>query len=554
VTDLGKVSDTFRKCLPAALAVLPMALAVAARMAGPDSLDTNDQAKHALYVLDVWESGRWILPRSLETQPATKPPLYHWLAVLVSLPAGGPTETACRLTSALASLALAWLTFRIGRERWGLAAGIGAAWALAACHPAFKLSIQVRPDAVLAVLAAASLLALAKIEGGRPRGMAALFWSALALSVLAKGFPGPLVILGGLAGFCLFVPARRTVAGVLFRSPWILALAVPLAWFALAVAVGGRDYLEGVVLKEFLDRAPSAGGFKWKNFPGQILFIFLGRCAPWSILAALAAGWAIRRRKDGAARDLLLPAAWLLGAIAPFCFFRGQREDYLLPVLPAASLLAAAGVLCGRPAFASRAWRILAGAAAAAALILAIPTLSGLPDRFPSIAKATSDGGPVWGAGLLAGAFLLGLAALSGRPREGALPLRPFLFSAAGVLAILIGYGLTIAPEIRDGTEEGMKEIAARIVAERGPGDEVLLVGAVSNHVRFLARIDFPAVPIEAVGGALEGLPAGRRLLVLADAKGAAAVMEALPGRFEEIHRSPDIFGKPRQVLLLTRS
>src|SRR5262249_51417944 len=45
------------------LALLPMALAVGVRLAAPENLDANDQAKQALYVLDIWERGTWILPR-----------------------------------------------------------------------------------------------------------------------------------------------------------------------------------------------------------------------------------------------------------------------------------------------------------------------------------------------------------------------------------------------------------------------------------------------------------------------------------------------------------
>jgi len=116
---------------PRAAALLPMALVIVVRLLGPEDLDSNDQAKQALYVLDICESGRWILPREQGNLPATKPPLYAWLASLASLAGGGPSELACRLVSAAAALGIAALVFSLAAGRWDERTGVGAAWAFA---------------------------------------------------------------------------------------------------------------------------------------------------------------------------------------------------------------------------------------------------------------------------------------------------------------------------------------------------------------------------------------------------------------------------------------
>src|SRR6266545_921512 len=159
-------------------------MAVAWRFSLPDDLDSNDQAKQALYVLDIWERGSWILPREQGVLPATKPPLYAWLAALASAPAGGPTEIACRVPSALASLAPARLIWLLGSRLWSSAVGVAAAWIFATTHTALKLCIHVRPDMLLTVLTTTALIALLWREGESPRANALLFWLSASLSIL----------------------------------------------------------------------------------------------------------------------------------------------------------------------------------------------------------------------------------------------------------------------------------------------------------------------------------------------------------------------------------
>ncbi len=97
----------------AALALLPILAVLLCRGVGPDDPDSNDQGQQALYVLDIWQNGNWILPMEQGIYPLNKPPLYYWMATLFSLLTGGPTLLSCRLPSALATLLTAWLIFRI---------------------------------------------------------------------------------------------------------------------------------------------------------------------------------------------------------------------------------------------------------------------------------------------------------------------------------------------------------------------------------------------------------------------------------------------------------
>jgi len=445
-----------RERMGPAWALLPIAIVLVARLVGPDDLDSNDQAKQCLYVLDVWEEGRWVLPMERGNIPATKPPLFTWLAVGASALFGGPAELPCRLPSVVASLAVAALIYAIGRERWSPAVGVAAACIFATSHTAARLAVHVRPDMVLTALTTAALLALHRLDLGRSRGMALLFWASASLSILAKGPPGPLVILAALA--CLsFSRERRPWILALLRSPWILLLLAPLAWFVLAMTEGGKEYLLGTVWSQTFERALATGSRSGKGqLPGQIFALFASRFAPWSIVA-IAAGLALisrRSAREERARFALL-CAWTFGGLAAFALSRGQREDYLLPMIPAASLLVA-----------------------------------GALDRPP---------GPVFSR-----VWRYGIGA-------------PFFAAAGCVGVLLLSYFALLSPDARAAGDEGIRELAGIANAERRPGDELRMYGAVANGIRFYTRSNRPSSTREELASLLDALPPGKDLLVIAD-------------------------------------
>ena len=468
---------TRRELLAPVLALLPMAIVAAVRLLGPDDIDSNDQAKQCLYVLDVWENGRWVLPMEHGTIPATKPPLYTWLAVSASALFGGPAELPCRLPSVAASLAVVVLIYIIGRERWSPAVGIAAASIFATSHTAARLAVHVRPDMVLTALTTAALLALHRLDLGRPRGMAALFWASASLSILAKGPPGPLVIVAALAGLSLSRERRPWVLGLL-RSPWILLLAAPLAWFALAIAEGGREYLHGTVWSQTFERALATGSRSGKGqLPGQIFALFTARFAPWSILGILAGLSLLSRRSAPEERGrLALFCAWTFGGLAAFGLSRGQREDYLLPMIPAASLLVA-----------------------------------GALDRPPGPAFSR-----VWRYGIGA----------------------PFFAAAGCVGVVLLVYFALLSPDAA-AADDGLRELAIIANAERGPGDEIRLYGAVANGIRFYTDSNRPSSTRDELASLLDVLPAGKDLLVIADRDGAEELKALGPPGLEVIATRP---------------
>ncbi len=490
-TEIRNWKFEIRNWSPTLVALLPMLLVILVRLAGPEDLDHNDQAKQALYVLDIRTEGNWVLPLEQGVAMATKPPLYAWLAALASAPADATSAFACRLPSALAALGVVALLYWIGSERWGPAAGSAAAWAFAAAHTAVKLSIHIRPDMVLTLCTTASLFALHRLDPIRlPDGrgaeapptsgrLSALFWAGIAFGILAKGPPAVVIAGAGLAALAFSRSWRGIVAG-LFRSHGVLFLLLPAVWFLLAYMVGGNAYLRTVVLPETVERVLGTGVSGDRgHFPGYLVGDFLVKTAPWSIFTVMGLVEIVRRRSSS-----FFAAAWFLPGLMLFSLSRGQREDYLLPFLPGAALLAAQEIE-----------RWLPGAA-----------------------------GPAW--------------------RRFALPC-----AAAGILCIHLAAGVWMSTAARSGRGEDLEAFVRDVERARASGDEIVFCGTLGNGVRFRLGVNRPSVPPDRVPSAPG--PRGGRVWVVAAEDGAAELAAKRPGRFVERVRRPWGRDGRRELVLL---
>jgi len=530
-----------------ALAMLPMLVVTTCRLLGPEDLDSNDQAKQALYVLDVWDQGNWILPLEHGTQPATKPPLYTWLAVLASLPCGGPTELTCRVPAILSSLAVAWLLFLLAEERWGLATGVAAAWVFAGMRTVVRLCIHVRPDMLLAALVMAAFFAIHRAERGQPRRMPLLFWAATSLSALTKGPVGPAIILVTVGVLFALNRGWRPALATVVRSRWSLLLLVPIGWFGLAVLVGGGPYVFGTVLPHTVDRV-LATGTRTENPhpPGYLLGHFLAGLAPWSLLAGYVLFEVLRRREPAPARhDLWLAGAWLLCGMVLFNLSKGQRKDYLLPLLPAAALLAARALTAAGSRIPDRLWRLSTAVVAAACIFLGVAAWTGW--MVPSGPMAA------WIAALALAACLAGGASRGPVYDPGRDALGPsFYLGTTAILVLILAYWANLSPLARSRRGAEGSAFASEVNALRTADDLLLIGDGTSNAIRFHTRQNVPDIALEDLSFVQDTKTQGELyLIVLPDL--AARVQEHLPGRFRVRLRRPWGHEPPNEILLLQR-
>lgn len=380
-----------------ACSIAALVWALAARIVGPSDAFDQTQPKTLSYTTDILVNGRWILPvyYGEPTEPATKPPLYNWLAAPMVRLLGFDSEIGHRFPS-IAALGLCWLVLvRLGQRLFPQDAGVGwlAGMMFVASYTIFKLGYLARPDMLLTLwliggwVAGTALLVRGvgnKLEGDAlpahetregfsavERGakgvgfLRMVFWACVALAALTKGPAALVLIIYALVGAKAIRGSWRT-SGI-FGWWWGLPLSLVLVglWVAAAYRIDPRHVVERLWQAEILGRVIGTG--TEGNLEGprgfvtdllNIALFYLIRFAPWSIISILAMIdlWLpVRaRKKDPHAprRWRTLPGdagAWLQGAawfvivvVGLFTLSTGKRADYIAAAFGPGALLAAA--------------------------------------------------------------------------------------------------------------------------------------------------------------------------------------------------------------------
>jgi len=331
----------------------------------PWQLDDYDQAKQAFTSFQMIKEGRWFYQQTPHEHVATKPPLVGWISAAF-FAITGSWETAWRLPSFLAAIAIAMLLFRAATSAYGTIAGLIAFGAFGLNLLSPRLATLVRTDMPLALaIFLIGLLIWQKIRAGtewRLRDQINIF----ALLTVAMLIKGPIVYAFLLPGIALFewrygrarplgAPRYSAWSGpprdgfaVANWWPWIASLAVFLLWvFGGILFTAG--FFDQVVMREFVAR------FGETIHRPQPLYFYLphllDKFAPWSVLMILVAilnlasrRWRIRAAFREMSPETFWLLCWSLGGLIAMSLIPSKRVDRIFPILPPLCLLLAAQI------------------------------------------------------------------------------------------------------------------------------------------------------------------------------------------------------------------
>ncbi|MEO8409748.1 MAG: glycosyltransferase family 39 protein, partial [Propionivibrio sp.] len=286
------------------------------------------------------ESGDWVIPYFNGEPHLTKPPLNYWLTLIISWLSGSERILPWhgRLPSALAGVALVWLTGQAGKILFDARVGLLAAAIAASCSGFFYYTHTARPEMFYAFLCALTIVAYLRVrENADGHAVAAYaMWATFGLATLCKGPQLPLMLLLAFAidqywlgrgikqGWRTLRPVSGLLLMALIALPW---------WWLLDHRLGGAG-LRGTQLSgTLLHVNPLAHlSLYYLYRPLQLLL-------PWIIfLPALAA---IKRAGVGRGNMKLLVLLVVLPAIV-LTFGPQKRWYYMLPsLLPMVIILAA---------------------------------------------------------------------------------------------------------------------------------------------------------------------------------------------------------------------
>jgi 4-amino-4-deoxy-L-arabinose transferase-like glycosyltransferase len=326
---------------------------------------TKGEPREAMVVWEMSHGGSLVLPFRNGTEIPSKPPFYHWLALVVSRVAGEVSELTARLPSALLSIAAALAVYAFGAWTGRLRSGWIAAVALVLCFEWMRAARIARVDMTLTFFLFSALLCFAIMDRtGVTRLRLAIFYACIAAATLGKGPVGialPAAVIGVYAlvrplddrESRVGAPPTSRDAGLRGRIanafatlralaplPGIAAvLIVAGGWYAAALWIGGDDFFVKQVLKENVFRVLDPERLDTGHVHGPLYFIpnFLLGALPWSLLLPAVAWWLWRMRPVDATTRFLV--VWFLTVIAFFSVSSSKRSVYILPAYPAAALL-----------------------------------------------------------------------------------------------------------------------------------------------------------------------------------------------------------------------
>ena len=139
--------------LYAVLAVAALLCVLAGRILGPTDAWDQSQRITIAYTTDMLVNGRWVVPAERGGKPATKPPLYNWLAAPAVAAAGYSSELAHKLPSVVALVLCFVVVVVLGRRVIPGGTNNGAGWLAGvmflANYTIFKIGYLARPDMLL---------------------------------------------------------------------------------------------------------------------------------------------------------------------------------------------------------------------------------------------------------------------------------------------------------------------------------------------------------------------------------------------------------------------
>jgi hypothetical protein len=315
-----------------------------ARLTAPSDLLDSSQDRQAGYLQDLLCNGHLACQVDQNGAICTKPPLFTWLAGLLSLPFGRPTELGLFLPGALAVLGTTWLLWWAGRRWLGEWAGGIAAAALLLSAFGCHFIVLGRADSLYMLLVGGA--GVAAFAAWTERASWLWFWLLAAAATLTKGPQGMLPVAAALAVCAVWERREPHPCTVTWGwSGWVglaLFLGLVLGWLAWAMTGFGGEVMRRMLHDELLGHAVNSKGRGepiWQTCHKPIAWL-LPRFAPWSAAAGIAVWRACRRRGLETCRFSRFCAAWLLAGLLMFSLASHKRMDLLSILLPATAWLA----------------------------------------------------------------------------------------------------------------------------------------------------------------------------------------------------------------------
>ena len=341
----------------------------------------------------------WLVPTLGGSPYLAKPPLAIWLSHLCDSIPGLPPypHLTYRLPSLLGAVLSLWLTFWLGRKLFDASVGVLALTIQGTTFLFLLDASWAGGDLVFACLLQLAISCfLVRAHGGGGGKLIWFGWIGLAGASMTRS---PLLACGLTFGVLIaalfFKEGISSVGSGLGRfsrrAPVVMYLVLASAWYIYIVAgtAHGSVLLEEHWQRQHIERF--TGGLGDAHTPLYYIAVLLSGFLPWSLFLVLGVLHAKDRTDRDGQRDCLV---WFIVILIALSIVSSKRPSYLLPLVPAISLMTASAFLETSERFSlwedylrDQFFHIvpwLLKVPAIVALLLAITSLIGLHESFPS--------------------------------------------------------------------------------------------------------------------------------------------------------------------------
>jgi 4-amino-4-deoxy-L-arabinose transferase-like glycosyltransferase len=303
-----------------------------------------DEPRYAQVAREMLARHDWVTP-ALGGKPwLEKPPLYYWQAMLI-YSIFGVSDWSARLPSAIdATLLVVAIYLFLKRFRPGFQLDGALMTASAAGIVGFARAAST--DMPLAAMFTIALLAWNAWYESESRVYLTAFYFFLALGTLAKGPIAPLLAAIIIVSFAIAKTDYRLVGKTFWLPGVFLFCAVASPWY-IAVQIKNPEFFRVFILQHNLARFGTNLYHHPEPFWYYVPVLLLG-LIPWTVFVAasvaeiIRALWAERQQMLRSEDDLnVFLAIWLAVPVVIFSLSQSKLPGYIVPALPAGTLLLA---------------------------------------------------------------------------------------------------------------------------------------------------------------------------------------------------------------------
>lgn len=304
------------------------------------SLWDQDEAAYAGFACHILETGNWLIPEFMWSEPHRKTPFHFW-SIATSFLIFGKNEFAVRFPSVMAVFCTILLTYYQGRKFFGQSVATLGCMILGSSFFLPSLAKVAVTDATLLLFETLCMFALLHVLTKKSWKWVLIFWLSFSLAVLTKG-PPVFVVTGIFALLVLIFYSKRNH---IFRlHPWFflpLALSPLLLWGYMAWQHDDGAFIKWMVDWYILRRATNPV-FGQTGPPGYYLLTFILAFLPFAMFIPSVIKKVFTRLKKN---KYLFLGGWLIAGWLVYEFLASKLPAYALAAYPALALLMANEVL-----------------------------------------------------------------------------------------------------------------------------------------------------------------------------------------------------------------